>query len=243
MTLNCVTITGADDSVRPTDLLKLSADYPFVEWGILMSRSHKEGSPRFPRQSWLDDLLELKAKCPSIQLAGHICGEWVRNMRVGAIQFATERALYLPLFDRLQWNFHGASGTTVLDAMAAALQQYRHQHIFQLDGINDHLVQRLKARGIDVQGLFDQSGGAGILPKDWPEVIPGVSCGYAGGLGPDTIASELPKIAMAAGDSSIWIDMEGRVRTGTGLDLGKVRQVLEFCKDWMAVERAVDALA
>ena len=31
--LDRVTITGADDSVRPTDLLELSREFPFVEWG------------------------------------------------------------------------------------------------------------------------------------------------------------------------------------------------------------------
>ena len=34
-----VTITGADDSIQPSQLLDLQKEFPFVEWGILLSRN------------------------------------------------------------------------------------------------------------------------------------------------------------------------------------------------------------
>ena len=38
MTLNRVTITGADDFTEPKDLVELSEEFPFVEWAILLSQ-------------------------------------------------------------------------------------------------------------------------------------------------------------------------------------------------------------
>jgi hypothetical protein len=38
MRLKTVTITGADDAVDPEELLQIQQRYPFVEWGILLSR-------------------------------------------------------------------------------------------------------------------------------------------------------------------------------------------------------------
>ena len=61
--------------------------------------------------------------------------------------------------------------------------------------------------------LFDTSGGNGIAPAAWPRPLSGTACGYAGGLGPEVIDHALPEIAKACGDASIWIDMEGRLRT------------------------------
>ena len=54
--------------------------------------------------------------------------------------------------------------------------------------------------------------------------------GYAGGLGPDNLRTEIPKIAEASGRHDFWIDMEGKVRDDSDrLDLSKVRRVLEIC--------------
>ena len=51
--LNKVTITGADDETPIVALIELSAKFPFVEWGILVSLK-SEGGPRFPSRVWMD---------------------------------------------------------------------------------------------------------------------------------------------------------------------------------------------
>jgi len=38
MKINKITITGADDRTKISDLVQLQKDYPFVEWGILFSK-------------------------------------------------------------------------------------------------------------------------------------------------------------------------------------------------------------
>ena len=61
--LNKVTVTGADNSTHINDLIGLYKEFPFVEFGILLSLS-SEGGPRFPSMDWLDDMGELKMAPP-----------------------------------------------------------------------------------------------------------------------------------------------------------------------------------
>jgi len=78
MNLTRVTFTGADDSVDPWDLVKLSQKYPFIEWGILMSTT-SAGSPRFPSTEWQDELANVARKYP-LNLSAHICGKLLRSI-------------------------------------------------------------------------------------------------------------------------------------------------------------------
>ena len=71
-------MTGADNSIRPEELVPLSEQYPFVEWAILLSRS-AEGDPRYPDKAWLSDLRAV-VKQHKLQLAGHIRGAWVQQL-------------------------------------------------------------------------------------------------------------------------------------------------------------------
>ncbi len=69
--------------------------------------------------------------------------------------------------------------------------------------------------------------------------MPGIACGYAGGLGPDNLEEQLELISAAAGDCSFWVDMEGKLRTldeteCDWFDLGKARRCLEAVKAGMA---------
>jgi len=59
--------------------------------------------------------------------------------------------------------------------------------------------------------------------------------GYAGGLGPENLAEQLPLIGQAAGDCRIWVDMESRVRSDNDrqFDLAKVRKCLEIAKPFI----------
>ena len=90
--------------------------------------------------------------------------------------------------------------------------------------------------------LFDASRGCGIERSDWPVPLPGTHCGYAGGLGPDNLATQLTRIQAAAGDYAYWIDMEGKLRTPEDLfDIGRAEACLRevvatFCLHKMSPE-------
>jgi phosphoribosylanthranilate isomerase len=87
--------------------------------------------------------------------------------------------------------------------------------------------------------LFDASRGKGVLPKEWPSPwrATGRQClyGYAGGLGPNNLASALPAIKAAAqrnGKTPYWIDMESGVRTDNAFDFDKVRHVISVARSF-----------
>jgi hypothetical protein len=248
MSLKCVTLTGADDTVQPEQLVELSQKYDFVEWGILVSHTwtgQPLPNPRWPSEEWLARLQQA-GKDHDLKLSLHICGRWVRYMLYG--EFALPLWL-LRSFQRVQLNFHRDSSPRYrCNLFAAALQKFiGRQVIFQLDGncgksyLNDLYLNESE---VDAVSLYDVSGGAGISPVTWPEAnyLTGPDTyayhGYAGGLGPHNIAEELVRIDKASKGAPIWIDMESKVRSvvnGQDLfDLAKVRQVLEVCKPYVS---------
>lgn len=239
MILDRVTFTGADDSVDPQELVRLSDRFPFVEWGILFSRA-RLGSPRYPSQTWLT-VLRHCVEDRSLKLSAHLCGRWVRDFVISArFTWLQEFPTLAPLFQRVQLNFHGeyhqrgAGFETMLlahserEATTTRPAQPGKRFIFQCDGVNDEVVRDLATWGCAVP-LFDTSGGAGVVPNGWPPSWPGIYCGYAGGLSPDNVLEELKRIEGAAGPERVWIDMERRVRSedDTKFDIAKVHRVLE----------------
>lgn len=234
--LNRVTITGADDSTSIPDLVAISAIYPFVEWGILVSK-RQEGGPRFPRHDWIERF-SLAAEKHKLSVSMHVCGLWVRQMFVNELDWR-ELSLCLGVAQRIQINTHAerhVSTTGLVESLGLASHLSpagRRQFIFQWDGVNDHLAHAVAAYGLDVAALFDTSGGAGILPDSWPSGIQ-LPCGYAGGLGPDNVVRQLERIEQRC-SKPFWIDMERNVRTedDSALDLRKVREVLYACRQYM----------
>jgi hypothetical protein len=223
MILDRVTITGADDSVTAKDLEALSAEFPFVEWGILFSTS-RQGGPLFPSETWVRTLDTVE----SLRLSAHLCGAVMRHTLEGHPSWWLQWGVLAPMFRRVQLNFHAEPQENIDIARLRKFTQ--HELIYQCDGVNDELVKKI-VQEIGGVPLFDKSGGAGVLPADgWPQAWPGVYCGYAGGLSPDNVVGQLEAISkVVPADGHIWIDMERRVRTDdyAKLDLAKVRSVLE----------------
>ncbi len=252
--LKQVTVTGADNSVKPQDLYRLSKEYPFVEWGILLSKSNF-GYPRFPTFMWVNDLV--RDYHMKINLSGHICGLWVRLMTAGNDCFIADMSRVAFGFKRFQLNYHAQKvhfserGLFSLDKFENYLQAIRRladirqqQIIFQRDGVNDLIYQRASGQtgkhyGFKATCLYDISGGRGVLPKAWPKPE-GDYCGYAGGLSPDNLAEQLEKIqeAITAQDGKIppiWIDAETHLRSLSDqlFDLNKVERFLEIARPYV----------
>jgi hypothetical protein len=243
MKLSRVTITGADDSVEPPDLISLSKDFPFVEWAILFSPK-KAGVPRYPSAGWRDALTAACEDTP-VHLAAHVCGDWARQFLVGVNNLPD-----LSTFQRVQINFRASETPCDVAAFSHALRGLAgKQVIFQLDVEGRNEVFEKMARldygsVVEFALLFDGSGGTGVLPAQWraPSYYRMDGSlrdhGYAGGLGPYNLAVELPRIAAAVGEAHVWIDMESRVRTDDDrvFDLERVRQVLELAAPFVVGE-------
>ena len=241
--LERVTITGADDSTDIAEMLDLSRRYPYVEWGILVSRK-QEGGHRFPSRPWMVSLVE--AAMPDketelMNLSTHICGAWVREMFVGKMDW-TALPIVASVSQRVQINTHAEEHVSTVAMMETLEKRDECQFIFQWDGVNNHLALAARAWGLNVVALYDRSGGAGIVPDVWPAQHEALPCGYAGGLGPDNLSAEVARIESAQTRRVSSDDMERRVRTpdDSALDMGAVRSVLEQA-DGLLSPRAIPA--
>jgi len=225
VSLHKVTITGADDSTDHAELLALSKEFPFVEWGILVSRRH-EGSFRFPGRPWIDRFSAV-ASLGKLSVSTHMCGAWVRQMFTGELDWRDIPGC-VEISQRVQINTHAEPHVSTVGLLKSLGDARDKQFIFQWDGVNNHLTFAALAYGYNVAALFDTSGGAGILPKEWPTPAKEFPCGYAGGLGPLNVVEQVRAIK-AVCSKPFWIDMERRVRSDddSRLDMDAVRKVLK----------------
>jgi len=250
--LKCVTLTGADDSVQPGELFDLSKKYPFVEWGILLSRNQR-GKPRFPSADWLDvlgtDYHLLSEQKAAANFSLHLCGGYVRDFCRGFDDFASDIGDDLfQIFKRIQINTHGVQHDWNVEDVAQLIARYPDkEYIFQLDGYEEN-ERNAKAlvliyKCTNVSFLLDRSHGAGLSPKSWDAPhLSEPNFGFAGGMGPDNVKDsliEVSKIVKATNHfkGDYWIDMETKVRS-VNLDLEDIfdlkqcEQVLEISKEW-----------
>lgn len=230
-----VTVTGADDSIWPEELVPIAEGYSFVEFGILLSKK-RQGNQRYPSRDWWEELYVLQRK-ENLVLSGHLCGEWVRKLCLGMPSFFEEFGHAWKMFSRFQMNFHAEHHPVDEKKLSDLIRQHLRDIpiIFQMDGVNEKIFHSLDARwGIAAFPLFDQSGGTGLLPGEWPKQPPNQYCGYAGGLSPDNLQEEMEKISKVA-NTHIWIDAETLLRSEDDqvFDLEKVRRFLEAAEPWV----------
>ncbi len=232
--INSITITGADDNISPQDPINLSKLYPFVEWGLLFSPK-KQGTPRYPTQEWLEELITLRFKDRmlsgfknEVKFSMHLCGTWVDLAFEGSslVQKLLEKYNF---FQRIQFNCRGHKKYKI--DYPNFLPSHK-TYIFQHEPTNPGPFQTAKDAGLKCAILFDDSGGKGILPTEWPYPDLHNTCGYAGGLGPDNLYQQMMSIHLRSGMKKVWIDMESGVRTNNNFDLSKVLSCLEAYKDF-----------
>ena len=99
--LSVCTLTGADDTIQPEDLFRLSAEFPFVEWGILYHEALK-GAGRYPAFKWIDVLCDQMPRYPTARFALHVCGREAVNLFLLGTGNVSRTA---SCFDRVQINF------------------------------------------------------------------------------------------------------------------------------------------
>lgn len=207
MNMPGITLTGVDDYTKVVDMVRLVR--LGAEVGFLYTHS-PDGRPRYPTKFWIETRVFSLAGAAAV----HICGQRARvELLEGKLDMMLERVR------RVQVN-----GAVNLNELSSVCRRYPDKTIItQHIDANTHLVHsRLANHAI----LVDASGGRGKLPEKWQRPDTPKRVGFAGGLGPETLRKELPKIAAIAGDD-YWIDMEGRLRDGD---------------DWFDVERALQVM-
>lgn len=223
------TFTGADDQTSIKSMEAIQATFPFVEFGILVG-SHIGGSPRFPTPKWIESLTKTDQK---MNLSLHLCGKYVNNILQGKTSFLVPPSskgviqLYdFEKFQRVQINTHGFKHDfNPVNLIKLINDLPRVEFIFQFDNQNSHILNAIKAQCKNISVLFDLSHGAGILPEEWPELLPDIKCGYAGGLRLKNLREEMGKVEKKTGKVETWIDIETHVRNlEDQFDLGMVVQ-------------------
>lgn len=200
MTLATVTLTGADERTDIGCLVQLAKDHPYLEIGLLYTAT-PEGRNRYPSLEWLQKASgALSGRC-----AIHICGSGARQqLREGALTNLVGNAW------RVQVN--GIIHPDEVLGLATRVPILITQH-------NDKNSALATARiAVNHRLLVDGSGGTGRSPERWVRPKTHLQVGFAGGLGPDNIGSEITKIHAIA-EGRTWIDLEGKLRTDDWFDL------------------------
>lgn len=230
MILERVTLTGADTNTNPERLYELASEYPFVELAFLFSWS-RMGTERYPTIEWLDDYC---SRDSSEQLALHLCGNAVNDYVLGHNIIDS----IVSQFGRVQLNFN-------LARMSPDFHELVRSRIYSVDPMIDPvIITQHNVNNIPIyltrdqtrphHFLFDSSGGNGLRPGEWPQPLERVTlCGYAGGLGPDTLERDLESLSKVVGNGECWIDMESNIRTDGLFDFDKCIKVLEIAKQFV----------
>lgn len=197
-----ITFTGIDPSCSRAEIFALLHADPRIELGFLYSLS-REGTGRYPPLAWIRETAwKIRDAYGSNRTALHVCGRAREDLIRGKGLVFTTTA-----FDRLQLN--GAFRGEQVGYLRRFIGEGDAWPVITQFDANPDLHDMIRRPAHQV--LFDASGGKGILRKEWPKALPDYVCGYAGGLGPDNLRAELPRIAAVAGPG-YWVDMEGSLR-------------------------------
>lgn len=225
--LTSITLTGADERTSIDDLVKLTVDDPNVEIGLLYTCT-PEGRPRYPSLQWLSKAVDaLGSRC-----AVHICGSSARKeFLAGHLKDMLAPVARI----QVNGNLTGPELVRIFETRIAASDM--RPVITQYQGNNIFLLKWLIAGNHEL--LVDSSGGRGLSPDTWARPVTFKPVGFAGGLGPDNLEIELPKInAVAKGES--WVDMEGKLRRDDWFDIGLARECAEVFKGFVQQEKPVE---
>lgn len=244
--LRYVTLTGAGEKIAFMYMKNQSKDFPLAEWGILYSESLAGKENRYPPLEWIERFAK-KANKANMNIALHLCGSIVKKLLAQAKvrEFTPETQRILDLIERFgRVQLNTVAKKQDLEAFRMLIQRIvssenRTRVILQWNTKNAEMC-RLLSFEHGFEALVDASGGRGVARKDWPDLheasLPHM--GYAGGLDPETLEIQLPRIAAAAAHRPFWIDAEGQLRDDRDLlDLVKCYYFLRKAHAFWIQER------
>ncbi len=248
MELKCITCSGANEFTDIDGLFTLYREFPCVEFGIQVSG--KKCGFASPRYAWLQNLKEqILLRKVDFRLALHLNQDWVDEFCDGHIVpelqelLSWKNAQGAPLFQRIQLNFKIGRNekTPTLDKLETQMMKFPHlRFILSYNEANATLIREIYQRhNVIFDLLFDESFGEGVAPdcRQKP-VFDDIVQGYAGGLSPENIVSELTKIALLLPPKAlIFIDAEGKLKGADGhFSCLKARSfvanAISVCLDW-----------
>ena len=203
-------------------------------------------SPDTDRYKWIQQLVDTVYRTPGKKeypLAIHVNNDWCDDICNGKIPtplatlFDTySHFRFSPIIQRVQLNMPQKTADNFNPQKLKSVIDYflDQTFIIQYNDRTKNAVEALHKTGANFELLFDASGGRGIDAKTWsapiyPEKHPQ---GYSGGLSPENITDNLDKIATVAGNRSIWVDAEGKLKTDDKFDSKRARQYILNALAW-----------
>ena len=190
MKLRHITFTGIDDSTDLNEVQRIQEQYPYVEWGLLLSKKRSGFDPRYPSRHILCEL-----ENRGLNLSAHICGIFAREIAAtnnwnNFFRFIEFRQ---SIFQRAQLNiadykFENMGGTNLTPPY------WLKEIIIQQKNTNEidfYKAMRFKRNYVSI--LFDASDGRGIKTTNFELAqIENIKAGYAGGINAENIKKMLP---------------------------------------------------
>lgn len=219
--LKKVTFTGIDQKTKIADLEKLHKEYPFIEFGFLVSlnNTNKNVENKYPNLVMLKGL-----KNKNLPLSLHVCGKLAREI----VQNNNWQPLYnlmgdyLDLFDRIQLNIAGTK-----KYLSEITFPENKQVIIQFNTSNIEMYELYKSE--NVVGFQDNSGGTGKTETTWFKNNDKYF-GYAGGIGEENVIEVIESINKIHNED-YWIDMETKIRTNDKFDIKKCESICKKIKE------------
>ena len=221
-----ITFTGIDWKTDISELHELQKQYPYVEWGVLVSKNWKTNGNRYFNPNFLESL------DGSLNLSAHMCGSVAREAVNGNLDpFLTwANGLFVfKLFKRCQLNVATNKNNPEKFEYKGDIGDYFEEVILQQKGVDDCDLFMNCDMNKHVSVLLDASGGNGINTDIELLNLP-AKVGYAGGINADNVAEKLTYLVKNC-RTPHWIDMESGVRTNDWFDLDKVKKILKICDD------------
>lgn len=212
--LPTLTFTGADGSIDPRELVTLSQQYPFIEWGLNFSKT-KGGTPRYPSVHWLRVLKSEMVKQPKpIALSAHLGGLWAHELLTGFSQPEDYLGEFWNLFDRIQVNTDEIPDNYNERCLKAFRRNAEKEFILPDLYPQSTLIPFLVSRVANVAVIYP----IGELHTPLPYRIPigRNRCGFMGGLTPRNLLAQLGRIETTVKRGEYWIDLETTIRVERG---------------------------
>lgn len=225
MKLQHITFTGIDWKTDLWELYKIQEEYPFVEWGVILSKNWRENGNRYFNPSFLQVFRD-----SNFNLSAHLCGTMAAYAIRGGWKYVLDNTNWdFDVFKRCQLNVSNRKDNPPQLTKLKRLESLDELIIQQHDVNSLSLWQTAKTRR-NITPLLDASGGQGIdTPIEVLENVPKV--GYAGGINVDNVFDKLTYLLTHEKVNTFWIDMESSVRTDDWFDTDKVRAVLNKCEE------------
>lgn len=209
--LDRITFTGIDQFTKKNDLVKLSQEFPNIEFGFLHAKTWRDQTNRYPSPLEMKRLYE-----QGINFSLHLCGEFAGKALVSDFTDVYKNlGQSLLNFQRIQLNVVGKSAKQRyhLVSPTETLQAF----IIQVSNVEKmEMLEHLEGNSnIFCTPLFDVSGGRGKSVERSEEdfLFEQNYYGIAGGINPSNCVSIVEDILVKDFEGrDFWIDMETGVR-------------------------------